>query len=75
MTPDEVWLSTLWPTVRAQLPATPARILEIGCGASGGFVPMMQTHGYLASLFHRFPANTSSERREKCLAVRENWGS
>lgn len=42
MTPDERWLATLWPSVRAPLPAPPARVLEIGCGPLGGFVPMLR---------------------------------
>jgi len=32
MTPDERWLAALWPSVRAPLPAPPARVLQIGCG-------------------------------------------
>lgn len=46
MTPDERWLAALWPSVRAPLPAPPARVLEIGCGPAGGFVPMLRAAGY-----------------------------
>lgn len=46
MTPDERWLAAVWPLVRAQLPAPPARVIEIGCGPLGGFVPMLQASGY-----------------------------
>ena len=48
MTPDERWLAALWPSVRAPLPAPPARVLEIGCGPLGGFVPMLRDSGYAA---------------------------
>jgi hypothetical protein len=46
MTPDERWLAVTWPFVREHLPSPPARILEIGCGPLGGFVPQLQAHGY-----------------------------
>ncbi len=49
MTPDERWLAALWPSVRARLPDPPARVLEIGCGHAGGFVPMLQAAGYAAT--------------------------
>jgi len=49
VTPDERWLATLWPSVRAPLPDPPARVLEIGCGPVGGFVPMLQAAGYAAT--------------------------
>ena len=49
MTPDERWLATLWPSVRAPLPAPPAHVLEIGCGPLGGFVPMLRAGGYAAT--------------------------
>jgi SAM-dependent methyltransferase len=46
MTPGERWLDTLWPLVRGQLPAPPARVVDIGCGPLGGFVPMLRAEGY-----------------------------
>jgi SAM-dependent methyltransferase len=46
MTPRERWLATLWPLVRARLPPAPARVVEVGCGALGGFVPMLRGDGY-----------------------------
>jgi SAM-dependent methyltransferase len=49
MTPDERWLAALWPSVRAPLPSPPARVLEIGCGPLGGFVPMLRAGGYAAT--------------------------
>ena len=48
MTPDERWLAAAWPFVRAHLPATPARVAEIGCGPLGGFVPNLHASGYEA---------------------------
>jgi SAM-dependent methyltransferase len=49
MTPDERWLAALWRSVRAPLPSPPARVLEIGCGPLGGFVPMLRADGYAAT--------------------------
>jgi 2-polyprenyl-3-methyl-5-hydroxy-6-metoxy-1,4-benzoquinol methylase len=49
VTSDERWLAANWPFARAWLPAAPARVLEIGCGPRGGFVPMMQAAGYQAT--------------------------
>ena len=46
MTPGERWLATLWPLVRTRLPAAPARVVEVGCGPLGGFVPMLRADGY-----------------------------
>jgi len=48
MTPDERWLAAAWPFVCAALPAAPARVLEVGCGPLGGFVPMLEPAGYEA---------------------------
>jgi SAM-dependent methyltransferase len=36
----------VWPFVRDWLPAPPARVLEIGCGPLGGFVPKLSASGY-----------------------------
>jgi SAM-dependent methyltransferase len=49
MTPDDRWLGALWPFVRAQLPPVPARVVEIGCGPLGGFVPRLDAAGYEAT--------------------------
>ena len=46
VTPDERWLAAVWPFVLAQLPAAPARVVEVGCGPLGGFVPMLHAAGY-----------------------------
>lgn len=48
MTPDERRLAALWPFVKTWLPASPAAVLEIGCGPLGGFVPMLRSAGYAA---------------------------
>jgi SAM-dependent methyltransferase len=32
--------------VRGRLPAPPVRVIEIGCGPHGGFVPMLRSSGY-----------------------------
>ena len=49
MTSDERWLSAVWPFVRDALPAAPARVVEIGCGPLGGFVPRLVSAGYDAT--------------------------
>jgi SAM-dependent methyltransferase len=49
VTPDERWLAAAWPFVRASLPAAPARVLEVGCGPLGGFVPLLELAGYEAT--------------------------
>jgi SAM-dependent methyltransferase len=46
MTPGEHWLATIWPLVRSHLPRPPARVVEIGCGRVGGFVPFLRSSGY-----------------------------
>jgi SAM-dependent methyltransferase len=46
MASDPRWLASVWPFVRAQLPPVPARVLEIGCGPLGGFVPALLGAGY-----------------------------
>lgn len=42
------WLETLWREVRTQLPPPPAVVVELGCGALGGFVPYLGEAGYYA---------------------------
>ena len=46
MVAAERWLGAVWPIVRGSLPAPPARVLEIGCGPHGGFVPKLSSSGY-----------------------------
>lgn len=48
MSGKEWWLAAAWPVVRDRLPDPPARVLEIGCGPLGGFVPMLSVSGYEA---------------------------
>ena len=48
VTSDERWLAANWPFVRGSLPAAPARVVEVGCGPLGGFVPLMEAAGYQA---------------------------
>jgi SAM-dependent methyltransferase len=48
VTPDDPWLAAAWPFVRSQLPPAPVRVLEIGCGPLGGFVPALLDGGYQA---------------------------
>jgi SAM-dependent methyltransferase len=42
------WLASQWPKIQPYLPASPARVVEIGCGSLGGFVPELQRCGYQA---------------------------
>jgi SAM-dependent methyltransferase len=46
MTPDERWLAAIWQVLRPRLPPAPARVVDIGCGPFGGFVPMLRSEGY-----------------------------
>ena len=48
MSPDAHWLNATWPFVRTHLPSPPARVVEIGCGSLGGFVPALAREGYSA---------------------------
>jgi SAM-dependent methyltransferase len=43
---DERWLTAMLPFVREHLPPPPARVLEIGCGPLGGFVPALELLGH-----------------------------
>jgi SAM-dependent methyltransferase len=49
VTPDERWIAAVWPFVLSQLPAAPSRVVEIGCGPLGGFVPALRAAGYDAT--------------------------
>jgi SAM-dependent methyltransferase len=40
------WLHAAWPLVRDHLPPPPARVLELGCGGLGGFVPALLADGF-----------------------------
>src|SRR5262245_11648281 len=39
----------MWPLVRGWLPPPPARVLDLGCGPLGGFVPLLHADGYDAA--------------------------
>ncbi len=64
MTPDERWLAAVWRFVCAWLPSAPARVLEIGCGPLGGFVPALPAMGTTRSVLtlrrRRGPSTTGS---------------
>lgn len=46
MTASGCWLTETWPLVGGHLPAAPARVVELGCGPAGGFVPDLLDAGY-----------------------------
>jgi SAM-dependent methyltransferase len=46
MARGEHWLGPLRPFVHASLPPPPASVIELGCGAEGGFVPTLRERGY-----------------------------
>jgi SAM-dependent methyltransferase len=46
MTLDDPWLAAVWLFVRDELPPAPARVLEVGGGTLGGFVPALLDGGY-----------------------------
>jgi SAM-dependent methyltransferase len=48
MASKQVWLESVWPTVRSRLPAPPAVVVDLGCGSLGGFVPALVADGYRA---------------------------
>ena len=47
MNTDEVWLAEAWRFVGAHIPSDPVqRVVEVGCGPFGGFVPMLRGRGH-----------------------------
>jgi SAM-dependent methyltransferase len=48
VTERDRWLGYLWPLIRTRLPSPPARVLDVGCGPRGGFVPVLRGDGYKA---------------------------
>jgi hypothetical protein len=35
VSPEQRWLSAVWPFVRGRLPEAPARVVKLGCGSLG----------------------------------------
>lgn len=65
MTPGERWLAATWPLVRGRLPAPPARVVDVGCGSLGGFVPRLRAGGYEAvGIDPQAPEQTHYQRIE-----------
>jgi SAM-dependent methyltransferase len=65
VTPDELWLAANWPFVLSCLPPAPARVVEVGCGPLGGFVPMLESAGYQAiGVDPKAPAGSSYRQVE-----------
>lgn len=46
MNAHERWLHAMGSKVERYLPGPPAVVIDLGCGALGGFVPMMRARGY-----------------------------
>jgi trans-aconitate methyltransferase len=42
------WLAAQWEFVQVHLPPAPARVVDLGCGPYGGFVPMLRRLGHSA---------------------------
>jgi hypothetical protein len=43
---DLRWLAATWPFVRKSLPPPPCRVVDLGCGRLGGFVPALRAEGF-----------------------------
>ena len=43
---DLRWLAATWPFVRQYLPPPPCRVVDLGCGPLGGFVPALRAGGF-----------------------------
>jgi SAM-dependent methyltransferase len=62
---DRRWLAATLPFVLASLPQAPGRVVEIGCGDLGGFVPDLRAAGYDAvGVDPEAPAGPSFHRVE-----------
>jgi SAM-dependent methyltransferase len=54
-----------WPFVRSWLPPAPARVIDLGCGSEGGFVPRLRASGYDAiGIDPQAPAGADYQRVE-----------
>jgi SAM-dependent methyltransferase len=59
------WLDTQWDFLRSHLPAPPARVIDLGCGPYGGFVPRLRSAGYDArGVDPEAPADDGYHRQE-----------
>jgi SAM-dependent methyltransferase len=70
VTAAERWLSAVWPRILRRLPDPPARVLEIGCGPLGGFVPMLCSTGYEAIGVDPQAPNQETYRRARFEDIR-----
>jgi hypothetical protein len=43
---DLRWLAATWPFVRQHMPPPPCRVVDLGCGRLGGFVPALRAEGF-----------------------------
>src|SRR5919199_4389462 len=65
MTARERWFAAIWPFVRGWLPSPPARVVDLGCGSAGGFVPILRADGYDAiGIDPQAPAEAHYQRVE-----------
>ena len=65
MTASQRWLDATWPFVRASLPPEPGRVVDLGCGSEGGFVPRLRAEGYDAiGIDPEAPAEAQYQRVE-----------
>jgi hypothetical protein len=65
--PATRWLNSQWDFVRSHLPPAPARVIDIGCGPHGGFMPAPRHTGYDAAPAARPGFQTLAVRR--CLSL------
>jgi SAM-dependent methyltransferase len=65
MTASQRWLAATWPFVRTWLPRAAARVVDLGCGSDGGFVPRLRASGYDAiGIDPQAPAEAHYQRVE-----------
>jgi SAM-dependent methyltransferase len=65
MTASERWIAATWPFVRSWLPPPPGRVVDLGCGSAGGFVPILRASGYDAiGIDPKAPAEPHYQRSE-----------
>ncbi len=79
---DRRWLTATWPFVREHLPPPPCRVLDVGCGPVGGFVPPLRAEGYDAEgvdpeapdgpFYHRVQFERYDARQSAAAVVASN---